>query len=317
MLKKSSEIKVVMYHYVREFSLTSFPNLKGLFTSEFEFQINYFLKNNYHFATIEECIAAVNGEFNLPKKSILLTFDDAFCDHFENVFPLLDKHKIQGCFFPSAKAILEKKVLEVNKIQLILSKVKDVDEVTDNIFKVIDEHRAEYELNSNEYYLSKYQKPRRFDDKYIGFIKNILQKGLPRKLNIVLINLLFKKYVSEDEESISHELYMTSEQLECMLRNNMCLGSHSYDHIWLNSLSKDEQQNQIELSLEFMNQIGVSKNDWIMCYPHGGFNQDTIEILKEKGCALAFSTQTGSWLPDKNNRLIIPRLDTNDFPKGP
>ena len=303
-----------MYHYVREFSLTSFPNIKGLLTSEFAYQIDYFRKQKY-FVTIEQCISALKGGCVLPSNSILLTFDDAFLDHYNNVFPILDKYNIQGCFFPPVKAVVENKVLEVNKIQLILSKVGNKDLVIADIFKTIDENRLEFSLESNDYYLHKYLKPRRFDNKYIGFVKNILQKGLPRKLNSLLIDKLFHKYVTNDEDALSHELYMTTEQLSCMVRNNMYVGSHCYDHIWLDSLSESEQEGQIDSSLEFLKHIGAPIKDWVMCYPHGGYNSITMKILEKKGCALGLTVNNGIWMPDKNNKYEVPRFDTNDFPK--
>ena len=61
-----------------------------------------------------------------PKNAILLTFDDGLIDHYISVFPLLDKHGIQGCFYPSNMPIEESKVLDVHKIQFILAAVPDV-----------------------------------------------------------------------------------------------------------------------------------------------------------------------------------------------
>ncbi len=311
-----NQVTVVMYHYVRNFALTPFPDIKGLLVSEFDYQINYFRKK-YNFVTIEQCIAALKGECSLPRNSILLTFDDAFLDHYTNVFPILDKYNIQGSFFPPAKAVMGSCVLEVNKIQFILSKADNVDLIILDIFKMIDENRLEFSLESNKYYLHHYLKPRRFDNKNIGFVKNILQKGLPRKFNELLLDKLFHKYVTTDENALSHELYMTAEQLNCMVRNGMYVGSHCYDHVWLDSLNEQEQEYQIDLSLKFLNQIGAPIDNWVMCYPHGGYNLVTKNILERKGCALGLTVNNGAWLLDRHNKYEVPRFDTNDFPKKP
>ena len=101
----SQELTVVMYHYVREIYQTPYPNIKGLLTSQFKEQLNY-LKKNFSFVTVSDCINALRNETSLPSKACLLTFDDGYIDHFETVFPLLQENHIQGCFFPPAQSWL-------------------------------------------------------------------------------------------------------------------------------------------------------------------------------------------------------------------
>ena len=47
---------------------------------------------------MEDLIDALYAHKNIPDNSVLLTFDDAYLDHFHYVFPLLDRLKIQGVF---------------------------------------------------------------------------------------------------------------------------------------------------------------------------------------------------------------------------
>jgi peptidoglycan/xylan/chitin deacetylase (PgdA/CDA1 family) len=105
------------------------------------------------------------------------------------------------------------------------------------------------------------------------------------------------------------------EQLKCMARNGMHIGSHGYHHRWLNRMSSEEQEAEIDQSLEFLSAVGAPLENWSMCYPYGGFNDDTIRILKMKNCALAFTTQVGIAPLSHKNTFVLPRLDTNDFPK--
>ena len=88
------QLTVVMYHYVRELPKTRYPGIKGLLVSEFEYQLEY-LKKEYNFIRIEDCINAFINNHDLPPNSCLLTFDDGYIDHFENVFPLLKDNNIQ------------------------------------------------------------------------------------------------------------------------------------------------------------------------------------------------------------------------------
>jgi peptidoglycan/xylan/chitin deacetylase (PgdA/CDA1 family) len=114
-----------MYHYVRDLMNSKYPEIKGLDVKLFEEQLQFILK---YFTVIrmEELIEAVErGTNHLPNNSLLLSFDDGYMDHFEHVFPVLNKLGIQGSFFPAAKAIQECRVLDVNKIHFILASVRD------------------------------------------------------------------------------------------------------------------------------------------------------------------------------------------------
>ena len=79
-----------MYHYVRDLKHSRYPRIKGLDLNLFREQIK-FLKKNYNFVTVEEVIEANNGGGTLPSHPVLLTFDDAYQDHYQNVFPILNQ----------------------------------------------------------------------------------------------------------------------------------------------------------------------------------------------------------------------------------
>src|SRR6478672_5629699 len=98
MKNSNSKATIVMYHYIRDLKHSRYPQIKGLDIALFTEQILY-MKKNYHFINMEMLIHAIDNNEALPKKSILLTFDDAYIEHFQYVFPILDKYKIQGCFF--------------------------------------------------------------------------------------------------------------------------------------------------------------------------------------------------------------------------
>jgi len=265
---------------------------------------------------MEELIEAVKNQTKLPNNSLLLTFDDAYKDHFEFVFPILDELGIQGSFFLPAKAIQEHQVLDVNKIHFILASVKDKKIIISDIYSVIDKFREEYSLKSNTYYGNKLKtEERRFDTGEVAFIKIMLQRELPEKFRNIMVNFLFSEYVSKDEGSFSRELYMNIDQLKCMRRKGMHIGSHSYDHCWLNTLSRERQSKEIGLSLEFLKKIGCNTENFAFCYPYGAYNDSLLSILKENGCSLALTTQPGIVDLNKDDSLTFLRLDTNDMPK--
>ena len=108
-----------MYHYVKDFSKTEFKNLKGLSIEEFEYQIK-FLKKNFDILGPDDVKEILIKKKEIKDKYCWLTFDDGYIDHYENVIPILKKNNLKGSFFPPVISTKQNKILDVNKIQLIL-----------------------------------------------------------------------------------------------------------------------------------------------------------------------------------------------------
>ncbi len=309
------QVSILMYHYVRELEHSRYPKINGLSIDLFKEQLKFTMKY-YHIISMEELIASVKSGQQLPPTALILTFDDAYIDHFINVFPMLNDLKIQGSFFPPAKAVLEHKVLDVNKLHFILASVEDELKLVKEIFSMLAEVRSEYSLKDNKYYFQKLAKASRFDSKEVVFIKTILQRELPERLRKDILNRLFNKYVTVDEHAFSMELYVSLKQLKHMRENGMYIGSHSYDHYWLNTLEINDQEREIDMSLRFLQEIGSNINDWAMCYPHGAYNNSLLSILNRTGCKVGLSTKVGIADLNVDNPLTLPRLNTNDLPKN-
>ena len=108
-----------MYHYVRDPERSRYPRIKVRSTKEFRNQLDY-LAGHFTPVTAQEVIAASRGETILPPNAVWLTFDDGYLDHYLTVFPLLHDRGWQGSFFAPARAVMEGKLLDVNKIHLLL-----------------------------------------------------------------------------------------------------------------------------------------------------------------------------------------------------
>lgn len=311
---KNDKFSVVMYHYVRDLQNARYPAIKGLDIRLFREQLAYF-KKHYNFITTDQLIDAFENGTELPPKSLLLTFDDAYIDHFTYAFPLLDEYRIQGVFFAPVKAILNHEVLIVNKIHHVLAVCdKDIIRLVKQVKLLLESYEGKDGVQSFDYYFDKLAVANRFDCKEVIFIKRLLQVELQEPVRSEIINLLFRQYVADDEGAFSRELYMSNDQLKCMQRNGMIIGSHGYDHFWLGSLSKKEQRSELTQSIAFLKDLGVDMNTLSIGYPYGSHNEDTLDLAKELGFKLGFTTKVDV-ASTVGEMLTIPRLDTNDYPK--
>ena len=309
-----NNLTIVMYHYIRDLENSRYPNIKGLDQSLFKEQINY-LQKNYYIITMEEVLFSIENQSKIPDKSVLLTFDDAYSDHYTNVFPVLNKYKLQGSFYAPVKAITDHEVLDVNKIHFILASVDNEAILVEDLKNLINVYKKQYKLEDFNYYYKRLAYSDRHDNKDIIFIKRLLQVELVESLRKKIVDTLFKKYIGINENAFSRELYMSEDQLKHMFESGHHIGNHGYNHYWWNSLSKEDMRDELEMSTNFLKKIGVDINNWTACYPYGSFDDQSIHMLKKMGYKLALTTEVGIASTNYETRFLMPRLDTNDLPK--
>lgn len=309
------KLTIVMYHYVRDLANTRFPEIKGLRTDLFIEQLDY-LARHYEFVTMEQTLEVLHqGGARFPPNGVLLTFDDGYSDHFDVVFPILANRGIQGSFFPPSQAILEHRVLDVNKIHFILASSSRPSDLVRHVFEELDRCRSSFGLEPNDYYYKKLATPSRFDPEEVIFVKRLLQRELPPEARRLIVDALFESYVGVPQCVFARELYMSVEQIRCMKNHGMFIGSHGFEHIWLNSVPQSVMEQDIDRSLDFLERIGASRQDWVMCYPYGAHNAQVREALRKRNCRAALTTEVGVADLNPENALTLGRLDTNDLPK--
>lgn len=307
------DLTIVMYHYIREIKASAYPRIKGLEVNDFRRQLDY-LSKTFTIITAEQLLAVACGEEeNLPLGACLLTFDDGYKDHIQYVLPELKKRNLQGSFFPPARPILNGELLDVNAIHYILACVNEIKVLIDDLFALCVSNGITHEELATLW--SKLAKPSRWDEPEIIFVKRMLQKELPEEIRHKITNNLFEKHMQISYEEFSRELYMSKNDIKVLISEGMYIGSHTYDHPWLNTLEKSAQENQIDRSIDFLRDVGAPVDNWIMCYPYGAYNDDTLSILRKRNCSIGLTTKVGSVSFSSDNLLELKRYDTNDFPQ--
>lgn len=315
--KKKKKLTIVMYHYVRPIKNSKFPRIKGLEFSSFKKQLDY-LSKNYTFISLDQLIQSSLGRADLPTNACHLTFDDGFKDHVKYVMPELLIRNIQGSFFPPANAIEKRELLEVHAIQFILASFKNIDEVFSEINSMsLDLGLTKLKLNL---LFNIYGVPLRYangnvDSAKTIYCKRMLQVALPKEIRSKIIPILFKKYIGKSTKQFAQDLYMSLSDIKNLINNGMYVGSHGYNHIWLGEARKSEQIKEINSSLSFLKKVGAKTNNWVMCYPYGSYNDDTLKILQKKNCLIGLTTKAGMSNLNQTTLLELNRYDTNDFPQ--
>lgn len=310
-----NQLTTVMYHYVRPIKKSRYSGIKGLELDSFIEQVKY-LKKNYNLITMEDVYDVLfNKSTTLPPRAALLTFDDAYLDHFLHAYPILKKHNVQGSFFAPVKAVCEGQVLDVNKIHFILSAnegtmpalIKEA-EVLFNKFK------DNYGINNNfEHYFNKLAVANRFDSKEVIFFKRLLQVELPEEMRIHLTNILFEKHIDIDQVAFASELYMNKNHVAHMIADGMHFGAHGSNHYWWDKLDSKLLDIELSESRNFLLEAGINPELLTAAYPYGGYSDLVLNQMKQHNYKLAFTTKVGVTDLSTVVPLEMTRVDTNDI----
>ena len=112
-------------------------------------------------------------------------------------------------------------------------------------------------LKSKEDYFHAIPEQHRYDSRNVTVLKRLLQRELPEPVRAEIVRRLFAEHVTTDESSFACELYMSVDQIACLRRHGMHIGSHGNTHAWLDRLSPDAQAIEVDQSLEFLQTLGV------------------------------------------------------------
>jgi len=300
---------VVSYHYVRDASVTAFPDLRSLHPAGFEQQIAT-LERNRTIVDYSGFLAAIDGERSLNGPAALLTFDDGLIDHYTTVFPQLAALWHRGVFFISpASNCSAPRVLNVQKVQLLLARFGDrLWAEVEAALAIAGPGPATQAPHESLY---------RYDNATVRRVKQLLNYDLPLEIADAVLGKLFRSSIGDEAEA-GRELYLTPAMIREMAHAGMTFGYHTRDHRVLSRLPLDEQRAQLEDGVQWIQTL-TGQTSVPFCYPHGhahAYTQDTVRLVRECGYSMAFTAVRGTSAPSTDLRFEVPRLDTRDVPSA-
>lgn len=87
-------VPVIMYHHV-------LPSAGYIASSieQFEAQMRYLARAGYKTLSSEEFVAFKRGEYQPPKRAVLITFDDGWRDNYVHALPILRRYGLRATLF--------------------------------------------------------------------------------------------------------------------------------------------------------------------------------------------------------------------------
>lgn len=233
----------------------------------------------------------------------VITFDDGLKEQITAIKDLQAMGVAAICYIP-AGPLMEKRVLDVHKLQMIRSVTNDealaaaLDKDFGFAAHEFDEHLLEVQY--------------RYDQPLSRRVKYFLNFSLSSEQRDGWISKQFENEFG-DETAAAEALYMGEDDLRFLAQNGS-LGAHGHSHRPLAQLSNDELKDEFHRSHEVLTTLtGVPPMG--VSYPYGGKSAVSEEVFKEAreaGYEYGFTMERGvnSEFPDA---LSLKRIDTNDM----
>ena len=111
-------------------------------------------------------------------------------------------------------------------------------------------------------------------------------------------------------------MYMSLKQLKELKNLGHEIGSHSTSHESYANQSRASIKKGIINSFKYLKKNSlVDKNQSTFCYPSGGYSKIAVEELRKQNIKFGLTTKVGNCLAGKDDNLLLPRFDANDFLK--
>ncbi len=310
-------LDIIMYHYIRN-NEDHFYDCYARRKDEFMSQIN-FLKKEAEIINPSDLDKLKFYASNENERAFLLTFDDGYKDHLF-CSEYLSHNNLSAVFFPPINAI-KGELLDVNAIHILLgTRGLNRELILNEIKKQCQINSIKLTFNNRNVLIDEYIKifeNEVFDDLWINqIIKKILQRDIIKtSVRKELCELIFKKYTQANPYEEAKNLYLSNKEMLRMKELGMFFGSHGLNHLWLGYLNKQNQFNEIKKSFDYLkdNNLINEKGPFIMCYPFGSYNADTLSILEDLNIDYSLTTNVGP-ASIKNGFSIheLSRWDTNN-----
>jgi peptidoglycan/xylan/chitin deacetylase (PgdA/CDA1 family) len=273
---RESSLVVLNYHRVYKGDLvTAFD--EELFSTSLESftqQLHWLKENRATFLSEDELIYYQQSKKKIPKRSVLITFDDGYKDNFTLAYPLLRSLQIPAIYFIPVGSISKRRLGWWDIISFFIKKTRK------NTVSI---------------------KGRNF----------VLQSGEKRKTIFHLLQLMKTEPYSQTQDllkMLSEECevefptpkeqdaeLMSWKDIKEVMNDGVAIGAHTVSHRVLATLGEEEQFEELSSSKKLLEDM-LTSNIRSFSYPVGdytAFTGKTKELVRKAGYDISFSFKTG------------------------
>lgn len=287
-------LRILTYHRVAKLADTPHlhPGLISATPARFAEQMK-FLKEHYRVIHLEQAVEAVQNNMPLPKRAVLITFDDGYRDFAENAWPILKSLGLPATLFvPTAYPDQPQRRFWWDKLHWVFKENPPVSPLKKG-------------GTNDSFPLKKGGANDSFSPKGGTTVFSPLDKGGLKGGSLKQIQSRVKTLPHEQAMALVDELYESAatkpngaptvlgwDELRRLAKEGVTLGAHTQTHPILTRVSLEVARKEIAGSqLDLQREIGSALP--VFSYPDGGHNDEIVQTLIEEGFVLGFNGPTG------------------------
>lgn len=281
----SGKLRVLTYHRIGDPGGRPDldPALVSATAEEFERHMRH-LARRYDVVDLERVTRALRGQGELPRRPVLVTFDDAYRDFAEVAWPILRRLGLPATLFvPTGFPDRPERSFWWDRLHRSLSRASPA---------AVRAAMAE----------SRLEPPSADPDEAFAWLRTRL-KELPHAAAMAEVDRLCREL---GEEPRAESEVLGWNDLRRLAEEGVSLGSHTRAHALLTRLPRDEARREIFGSRRDMaRHLGNPPSAF--CYPAGYHDEHTVELVREAGYEIAFTTVSGHNRPAETDPLRVRR----------
>jgi peptidoglycan/xylan/chitin deacetylase (PgdA/CDA1 family) len=286
LLGPSYTLRCVVFHNI---AVSESPFTRGMNVTitpaKFEAALR-FLARYYSPVTLQDVLTNCYGR-GLPRRALLLTFDDAYASVVEWAAPLCRQLGIPAVFFVNA-AFLDNRCLAPDNLVCFVADAMGMPTINAAARTARGEHQAQLHALS---------------EVFSDFFPSITLAERQIFLDAL------RRLAGVDDSRLAGEgrLYLTSKQLRDLASFNFEIGNHTYTHVHGRSLSQDDLREQVDRNKNELESIsGTSVRSYSQ--PYGS----SLDVTRELAEHLAYSGHQAVFLSESvANRRGAPPFALN------
>jgi len=228
--------------------------------------------------TLSELRDALQGKRLLPRRPLLITFDDGYRDNFDVALPILLRHRIRATFFVSTGFVKDRRLFWWDKLAYLISHSKKTRIELDYPRPMELDLRDRAEANCMVQRVVK-DTPGLDLDRFVAALAKATQVELSH----------------EDERRYADELVLTWAQVRALHEAGMDVQSHTRNHRVLHTLGRSELAEELEGSRKELEEA-LETPVFAVSYPVGRTIADSNVVrdaIASAGYELGFSNASG------------------------
>jgi len=282
---------ILMYHRVIETS--SDPWNLNVSPKHFSEHLEH-LRPHYPVLSLNQLLSALKCS-QLPRRGVIITFDDGYADNLWNAKPLLEEYEVPATVFVASGSIdnsgfwwddLERALLKPKKLPKCLQ-------------LIVQDRSYEWPTTNSDQrqhaYIDIHQilKPLRVSDRY------------------QVITELFALADVDKMGPPDYRPLTTTELIQLSQSDFIDIGAHTMTHASLSIMSQADQFAEIDGCRQKLKAIlGSQVNTF--SYPYGNFTSETVDIVKSAGFEMALTSEINV-VETGANRFQLGRFEVGDW----